>query len=79
MSTYKVLHSEKEIDMLKGAKRDMFNARALNKSSAFGRDASVHGTFALIKGKVPILYGAEVFNKSLSSLLAGTRNLLSGM
>ena len=25
MSTYKVLHSEKEIDMLKGAKRDMFN------------------------------------------------------
>ena len=64
MSTYKVLHSEKEIDMLKGAKRDMFNARALNKSSAFGREASVHGTFALIKGKVPILYGVEVFNKS---------------
>ena len=64
MSTYKVLHSEKEVDMLKGAGRELFKPKALNKSSTFGRDSSVHGTFALIKGKVPIFYGVEVFNKS---------------
>mmetsp|Transcript_2407 Transcript_2407/g.4345 ORF Transcript_2407/g.4345 Transcript_2407/m.4345 type:complete len:1062 (+) Transcript_2407:50-3235(+) len=65
MSTYKALHSEKEVDMLKGASRDMFKVKAANDSGGgFSIDQGVFGTFALIKGKVPILYGSHSFNKS---------------